>query len=411
MNDIIKNKYKSNIWKIFVLYALLGFAFFFIPVIFFNYQHYGLNFFQIGLLGSIGMLTILLLEIPTGAFADLYGRKKSINTGLLCYSITVIIYVFSSSFFLFMIGSIIMGIGSAFISGAWEALLFDSLKHIKKEKDYLKLTMRQESVFMVVLLLSTLISPYLFTINVRYPFYIAAFFSVFLFLFSFLLYEEIPKKREYLISKHVSQIKDGFSYISKHNKIIWLLSFGILSFTIQQLFRQLLSAPYAIFKGFNIIEYGFIGVFSLIVHLVIMNISHIIEEKWKEKKTLFIGFFLWIIFMTLMYLSKKYIYVLFGSLFGAILSAKNLTLNSYINKHLKKNIRATVLSIFSMIGSCFGLVSLLIVGKIIDSTNLHFTIFILIVSSALIGSILLIIRYNKFIWKKIVKIHANNKKN
>ena len=139
MNEDTKSKYKGNIFKINVLYVIAGFTLFFIPIAIFYYQYYGLSYFDIGLTAGIGLLATLLCEIPTGAFADLYGRKKSVSMGLFLYLMGILILTFSSTLFYFIISSIVFGIGQAFLSGAWDALMFDSLKAIKREKEYLKI--------------------------------------------------------------------------------------------------------------------------------------------------------------------------------------------------------------------------------------------------------------------------------
>jgi MFS family permease len=69
---------RGNIWKLYVLSFSGGVAFFFNSIETLYYRHFGLNFQQIGLLLSASLLAKVILDVPTGAFADTYGKKKSL---------------------------------------------------------------------------------------------------------------------------------------------------------------------------------------------------------------------------------------------------------------------------------------------------------------------------------------------
>lgn len=75
------NNYKSNLWKFYIASILGGFAYFYNGVHTLYYRHFHLSFEQIGFLVSAYMIAMLICEIPTGSFADVYGKKKSILIG------------------------------------------------------------------------------------------------------------------------------------------------------------------------------------------------------------------------------------------------------------------------------------------------------------------------------------------
>ncbi|MBT3464122.1 MFS transporter [archaeon] len=400
MNEDTKSKYKGNIFKINVLYVIAGFTLFFIPIAIFYYQYYGLSYFDIGLTAGIGLLATLLCEIPTGAFADLYGRKKSVSMGLFLYLMGILILTFSSTLFYFIISSIVFGIGQAFLSGAWDALMFDSLKAIKREKEYLKISSRQQSLFLVVLVGSAFLAPYLYTKNIKYPYYVSIFFGVFLFLHSLTLFEILPKKRKFAIIEHIDQMKEGINYVKKHNKIIWIIIFTVISYCIDQIYQQLVGGPYILEKGFIIEQIGIVAFFSIILQTVAMNLSHTIEKKFKEKKAIMISFFGSILFFVLMYFSNKYTFILARGLAGGFIMMSMLILNNALVHKLRKKIRATVISIYSMVMSLFGIIAIAIAGIIIDKTSLQFLIMTMALTGLFFGIILLLIRYQKGIKEK-----------
>jgi MFS family permease len=88
----------------------------------------GLNQFQIQLLQSWCMVVLSLVMIPTGVFADRYGRRKSIVIGLLLGTIACIWYGSIGGFIAFFIGEVAFALHQGFIIGADRALLTSLLK-------------------------------------------------------------------------------------------------------------------------------------------------------------------------------------------------------------------------------------------------------------------------------------------
>jgi|GEM_PF-4678600 len=85
----------------------------------------GLTFAEVMLLQGMYMLFSLLLQIPTGAFADVFGRKTSIVLGFLTLSVASIVYGMAYSFLSCLIGEALWALGSCFISGAFEAFVYE----------------------------------------------------------------------------------------------------------------------------------------------------------------------------------------------------------------------------------------------------------------------------------------------
>ncbi|MFH2020336.1 MAG: MFS transporter [archaeon] len=390
MNEELRNKYRSNIWKTFALHALAGLTLFFGVVSIFYYQQYNLSYFQISIIAGAGLLTTLLAEVPTGAFADLYGRKKSISLGIMLVFIGLLIMTFTNRFEIFLVSSIVWGLGQAFISGAWEALLFDSLKKIKREKDYLQISTQQQSTSMIVMLISTLTSPYLFSINVKYPYYISSVAGLLFFLFTFTLFEP-GAKRKNTFAMHIDQMKKGFKYSLSHKKLQWLFMFGIIMVMSNKLGRNLTGAPFVIAKGFTVPQYGLITFVSMIIMIVLMNFSSKLE-KWLKEWTYAVMFFAWIIVSYLAFFSKGLFFIGFSSLGGSFQYILLLVVDSNMNNMLTKKLRATVISIFSMVSSLIVGITLFIVGYITDKTSIMFIVFVMITFYVVAGSLLLIMK-------------------
>ena len=79
----------------FYLDSLISPMLFFAPAFFIVYfASLNLSFFQIGVLMAFFHITTIFFEIPTGAVADLYGRKFSILFGYLIEGLAVLLMFF-----------------------------------------------------------------------------------------------------------------------------------------------------------------------------------------------------------------------------------------------------------------------------------------------------------------------------
>lgn len=97
----------------------------------------GMSLAQIGIIEGIYHATSIICEIPSGAAADLLGRKRSMLLSRICIAVSCMIMLFSKSFGLFALSFIIQAIGNNFNSGSEEALVYDSMKCLGQEERYM----------------------------------------------------------------------------------------------------------------------------------------------------------------------------------------------------------------------------------------------------------------------------------
>lgn len=131
--------------KRFIIFRLLYTARFYYPVFTILFLDYGLSLEQFAILNLVWALTIVLAEVPSGALADIVGRKKLVVFAAAMMVLEMALIVFapigSSNllFFLFLGNRICSGLSEAAASGADEALAYDSLKALGREGDWAKL--------------------------------------------------------------------------------------------------------------------------------------------------------------------------------------------------------------------------------------------------------------------------------
>ena len=118
----------SNVWKMYLVRMLFWTHLFSSVLIPFYRDWGGLDFKRILLLNAWFMVWNFLLEVPTGAVADFWGRKASVALACLVAGIGTVVYVWQPSIAFFMVAEVLFAAGMTLLSGADEALVYDSLR-------------------------------------------------------------------------------------------------------------------------------------------------------------------------------------------------------------------------------------------------------------------------------------------
>jgi MFS family permease len=81
-------------------------------------------------------IIVVLLEVPSGILADIFGRKKMLLMAGFFSVIELVIIYFAYSYAMFAIAIVFAGISNAAESGSMQALMYDSLAMEKREFDF-----------------------------------------------------------------------------------------------------------------------------------------------------------------------------------------------------------------------------------------------------------------------------------
>lgn len=88
-----------------------------------------LSDFQVGLLGTVFLLTHSLFSVPLGLLADKYSRKYIIAAGVFFWSIATLFGGFARSFHQLLVARGFVGLGEASYSPAASAMITDNFNH------------------------------------------------------------------------------------------------------------------------------------------------------------------------------------------------------------------------------------------------------------------------------------------
>lgn len=122
----------SNV-KRFIAFRSFFNARFYYPVFTILFLDYGLTIEQFALLNTVWAFTIVFAEVPSGALADLIGRKRLLVTTswLMIFEMLLLSFVPLGNskliFSAFLMNRILSGLAEALASGADEAMAYDTL--------------------------------------------------------------------------------------------------------------------------------------------------------------------------------------------------------------------------------------------------------------------------------------------
>jgi predicted MFS family arabinose efflux permease len=338
-----------------------------------------MNMVQIGIILAANPLAALLLEIPTGAIADLYGRKFSVILGYILLGILFTSIFFFSNFYPLLLISFLIGASNTLTTGSYDAWVVDLVKEkgIKVNTYFSK----KISLYNLAFVFSGLIGAFLvarFGLKIIWPASGAALFMSAFFVF-FGKEKHIREKLEIKESfaKLSEQVKTSFSYSYRHPVLFYLI---IISFIlgISGTLEGLISwTPFL--KSFGFPDYGFGYLWSVFGFLGVIAplASQKFSEKGRERKFLISMAFLTLIYGFFVLFSQSLILLLVILLVGSFLLDFELPVwRTYFHKFIPSKTRATIGSLQSLVFSLAGIIALPLAGWMIDKIGARYTIFI-----------------------------------
>lgn len=332
-------KYKSFIFNYLLSSSLYDFIFAYaIYNVLFSIR--GLSIFEISILLAFWALTKLLFEIPSGALADYWSRKKLLVIAPIIKSLCFVIWFFANgNFYLYALGFLFWSLGSSLVSGTTEALLYDELVAFNKKEDYEKILSLKKFYFHISLAISTISGGFIAYYSLDW----ALIFSVIpLLLSSFFAMQikETPKVKSTEEIHYFDYIKIAYSEI-KSNKILLILFIYVVCISavigsaeeFEQLYYQLVNLPIYIF---GIV--GFIG-------SVLDSISSYYAYKFKNASWIFYTIPI-ILVLLFLFVGLKPSIPMIGVLMLTYFFAEPLIvlINSKIQHNIKSVSRSTVTS-------------------------------------------------------------------
>lgn len=359
------NNIRSNLWKMYV-YKLLSDFYLIVPIIIPFYKSNHLSTTEIFIVQSAYCLGVLLLEIPSGYFSDVMGRKKTLVLGAFFLPIGLGIYAISTHFFEFILAELILAIANSMRSGTDSALIYDTLLQLKEESLYEKFAGKTDFFARIGSSTASITGGLLALVSIRFPFYINIISGVGMVIISFFLIE--PERKKLSAENPFKDILKIVKFSLTHTKIRSLMlytslltSTGVIGIWSYFLYYEAL--------GINVGFYGFLyAIFHLWAGLGAKN-SHTLSKKIGKKNSVFVLLIISIIFMVLGLIQSIFL-IPFIFLIGFVWNFSGPLLLGYMNRIIESDVRATVLSVNNMAGNISFIVLSPLFGTLVDVYSL-----------------------------------------
>lgn len=393
MDLLLEKRLKSNIWKLYLHNALWSMMFF-IPLIAIFWQSKWLSYMEILLLQSIFSIWILVLELPTGYFADKFGKKNSLIVWAIIILISIYTYSLATNFWWFALAELLGALSMAFVSWSDWALLYDSLKWLGKKDEYKKYLGNFNAISMIMPLVVYPIWWMLWKVDFLYTFYLSLIFMAFLVPLTISLYDfhkEKSHKTQVRIKDFYLLIKDLLKNNKKFFQILFFYSLLYIFIQIIFWFYQ----PYMNFIGLDIKYFGFVIWACWLIAAISSKYAYKLEKYFSIEYNLILFFFL--LWLSFLFMSK--IIFIFGFLFFAIHQfvrwVMNVVVYDYVNCVTNENYRASTISFVNMFKSVFYSITIPFAGYYTDLVGLQDSIFMLFVLSVSLWIIFLVVHHFK----------------
>lgn len=159
--------------RLLVALSALQFAIFPIPVItLFWKDQIGMSLTDVMVLQAVFGLAVVLLELPSGYLADRVGYRASLVVGAVLWVIGWVAYARGATFGSMVVAEVVLGAGSAFVSGADRALLWVSLEATGRGREYTRWEGRARAASQGSEALSAAAGGWLYAQAPRLPFWV-----------------------------------------------------------------------------------------------------------------------------------------------------------------------------------------------------------------------------------------------
>ncbi|MEG3219203.1 MFS transporter [Vibrio gigantis] len=376
--------------RYFLMFRSCYFARFYYPVFTLLYLDYGLTLSQFAMLNVVWAATIVLAEVPSGAFADTLGRKKLVvlSSLVMFVEIAMIALVPTENpnlvFMVFLVNRILSGLAMALASGADEALAYDTLKEQGNEDLWPRVLQIQLRIASSVGIFVTLIGAAMYDVNfmtnifhalgltapestkdlMRIPVFATLLVALLAIYAAVNMREEkkvMPNDQTKLATTMASLklTADTGKWVLATPYVLFIMLYYSLFEHTSRMFLTM-NSQYYLAIDIPIIYFGFIGAGISLLKIILAGQSRRLAESIEPKT--------FIIVMGLASIATYYWISLGWSIYGVIpalvlifiIMTMNIFISYHLNKKTESHNRATVLSFKGLMFNLgYGLIGIL----------------------------------------------------
>jgi MFS family permease len=184
----------------------------------------GMSLSDLGLVGLSFSIFLLVAELPTGYFADRFGRKNSMIVSCLISTIAPFVYIRASNLWGCILAELIFAIGCGFYNGALDAWIKHELQCIGKDKAHLQIAgAKGLQAIQVSIAIGALSGGYLASRNMILPWIIGGLMNV-----AILIAVIVLMRENYQPVKHRSRLREGMGSVAESAQLKFVCALGFV---------------------------------------------------------------------------------------------------------------------------------------------------------------------------------------
>lgn len=364
------SRYPLNV-RLFVLFRMLFNARFYYPVFAVMFLDYGLTMSEFALLNVAWALAIVGLEVPSGAFADRFGRGLMVKLAcaFMVLEMALIAFVPVGNHTLvlgaFLLNRILSGAAEALASGADEALAYDSLVDTGQAAEWPKILeamMRWQALaFTVAMLIGAAVFDPVFinsvagmvgldwhltkAVTMRLPVMLTLGSAIVVFIASLRMREPslVTQQETHEVTSTMGLIKQAGGWILATPAVLILLAVGLLNDSFTRVYLTVGSEYYRLIKMPEF-SFGIIGAVFAAMGFILPVVSRRLAERHSQKYNFILVAVINLAGLFGLGFALPYIGLLFPLLMRVGMGFMNFFLSHYLNALVDSRHRATVLS-------------------------------------------------------------------
>jgi len=276
--------------RLFYLFRLLATSYLYVPIFMLFMEDRGLSFRERMALGGIYSAVVILVEIPTGVFADRIGRRTSMMAGALTMVASCLLAYQATSFAEFALSESLAAVSMSLCSGADSAYLFDLLAEHGVAHEY----GRRESHASAWHLMGSAIAyaggGALGMIDRGLPYLVTAGVSATAVVVALLLRDDRrqlpavdarPPARE-VLRLWASHMREALGDIRLSGRLAWIIGYSAVVFALLRA-TVYLYGPYLKARGFDELQIGLVYAGVYVVASLVAHQGHALRQRFGDE--------------------------------------------------------------------------------------------------------------------------------
>jgi MFS family permease len=239
--------------RLFYAFRLLATSYLYVPIFMLFQEDRGLSHLERMALGGLYSVVLVVAEVPTGVFADRFGRRRAMQLGALAMVASSLCAVGAHSFTAFAVAEVLAALSIALCSGADSAYLYDLLVAAGRRADYPRRESSASAWHLGGAAIAYLGGGALAAIDLALPYVVTAVVAAAAVVVACLLREAPrPPPSAVVWSRQVSA---AIGEVARSGRLLWLVGYSVTVFVLLRV-TVYVYQPYLAARGFDLREIG-----------------------------------------------------------------------------------------------------------------------------------------------------------